>query len=38
MVTSAPMIMVPRLPQKKRLLHMKPARMGLGMELRFEMA
>jgi hypothetical protein len=37
-VTSAPTIMVPRRPQKNLERHMKPARMGLGMELRLEMA
>lgn len=37
-VTSAPMIIVPRRPQKNFDLHMKPARMGLGIELRLEMA
>jgi len=38
MVTKAPMIIVPRLPQKYLERHMKPARMGLGMELKLEMA
>jgi hypothetical protein len=32
------MIIVPRRPQKYLDLHMKPARMGLGMELRLERA
>lgn len=37
-VTSAPMIIVPRRPQKNFDRHMKPARIGDGMELAFAMA
>jgi hypothetical protein len=32
------MIIVPRLPQKNLERHMKPAKMGLGIELKLEMA
>lgn len=35
---SAPMIIDPLLPQNHRLLHMYPARMGLGIEHRFVIA
>lgn len=38
MVMKAPMIMVPRLPQNNLLLHMKPAKIGEGMEQAFAMA
>ena len=38
MVTRAPMIIVLRLPQKYLERHMKPASMGLGMELKLEIA
>jgi hypothetical protein len=38
MVISAPMIIVPLLPQKNLLLHIKPARIGEGIEQRLAMA
>lgn len=37
-VTIAPMIIVPLRPQKNLLLHMNPARIGEGIELRFATA